>query len=300
MKKQLLACISLAVLIASPVMAADLLVHPTVVAAPYSWTGVYIGVNGGYGRSNSEVDVSSTVTSCLTFPPCPAANSALGRASVAAIPPVFATNPKGGIAGGQIGFNYQAGAWLVGLEADLAWSGMKGTNAQTGLAFVGPPLPTATISAAAAADQRLNDFGTIRGRLGFLPVNPLLVYVTGGLAFAEMKSNTTVAEACNPTLATCGGSFLPVIVSISRARIGATVGGGLEYAFAPGWSLRGEYLYFNLGSTYSLAPLNLMSTAAAPSAALVTAVVQSSTTEFSGSIVRAGLNYKFYSPGVIP
>jgi opacity protein-like surface antigen len=50
----LLACISLAVLIASPVMAADLLVRPTVVAAPYSWTGVYIGVNEDMGGATRK------------------------------------------------------------------------------------------------------------------------------------------------------------------------------------------------------------------------------------------------------
>ncbi len=243
-------------------MAADILAaRPVVVAPPpYSWTGVYVGVNAGYGRSNSELDLSGAPVLCtITLRGClPATGPVAAIASAAAIPAVFSTHPTGDMVGGQIGFNYQTGPWVMGLEADFAWTSIKGSDTQTGLALVGlgPPFPALSISSAATAEQRLNNFGTIRGRLGLLPLDPLLVYATGGLAFGHMKSDMTLTEVCNPNPATCFSSagllFTPVTASVSKTGIGWTVGGGLEYAFAPGWSVRGEYLYYNLGSTYAL------------------------------------------------
>jgi len=221
----------------------------------------------------------------------PATGPVAANASAAAIPPVLATHPKGGMVGGQIGYNYQFGQGVVGLETDLSWSNIHGSSTQAGLAPV-VGFPGISIGATAATDQRLSYFGTLRGRLGFLPLNPLLVYVTGGLAYGEVKSSTTVAEVCNPDPVTCGGqTFVAATGSTSATRTGWTAGGGLEYAIATGWSVKGEYLYYNLGSSsYGLTPL----TSTNILGQLFTAVATTSTTtDFKGSIVRVGLNYKF-------
>jgi len=299
MKKFLLAGVSFAVLLAGPVMAADL-ARPVyrasaVPVAVHSWTGFYVGVNAGYGWSNSEVHPIGVPIFCTDEGPGSGCGADTGpvaaNASAAAIPSVLGTHPKGGVVGGQIGYNYQFGQWVAGLEADLSWTNINGSNTQAGLAPV-VGFPGISIGAIATADQRLSYFGTVRGRLGFLPVNPLLVYVTGGLAYGEVKSSTAVAEVCNPNPATCGGqTFVAATGSTSSTRTGWTVGGGLEYAIATGWSLKGEYLYYNLGSSnYGLTPLTSQSAVDN----LFTAVAAASTTTvFKGSIVRLGLNYKF-------
>jgi outer membrane immunogenic protein len=255
------------------------------VAVPFSWTGFYAGVSAGYGWSGD--DVNSAVTSIFCNPVfigagCPQT----GAATAAAVPLTYVTSPKGFIGGGQIGYNYQVNRVVLGAETDLSWANIKGSSTQAG----GPiPIPgfANSVSASGAADQKLDLFGTVRARVGYTPVDPLLVFATGGLAYGRATSDTTVSEsvggacpACVPTAATG---------STSSTLLGWTVGGGLEWAFAPHWSLKGEYLYYDLGSvSYALTPLGL-TTAGTPA----TSVGISSTADFKGSIARAGINYRF-------
>jgi outer membrane immunogenic protein len=140
--------------------------------------------------------------------------------------------------------------------------------------------------ASATADQRLKYFGTVRGRLGYLVTSPLLVYATAGLAYGGVNSSTALSDIFVP------GAFVftPGAGSVTTTRVGWTVGGGLEYLLAGNWSLKAEYLYYDLGSTsYALTPVVV-------TVGGVTATnlgVTSNTADFRGSIVRAGLNYKF-------
>jgi outer membrane immunogenic protein len=284
------------------VQAADLRAPvPPPVYAP-SWTGFYIGGSAGYGWSNSEVNPSGTTAFCnaleLGCLPNDFNTNVLTNAQVAAIPTALATRPKGGLLGGQIGYNYQAGALVVGVETDLSWTDIEGTDTRLGgLVTIAtfPGLGTDTVGATATADQRLKYFGTVRGRLGWVPVQPLLAYVTGGLAYGQITSSTTVSETFP------GGAFSCVCFSttaalgtVSTTRTGWTVGGGLEYAFAQNWSLRGEYLFFNLGSvSYAAGSMTATDILFGNVASIVG--VASRTTDFKGNIVRFGVNYKFGS-----
>jgi outer membrane immunogenic protein len=266
--------------------------RPVAYAPVASWTGFYAGVNGGYGWSQTEVDPIGTNLFCNPVGGgCP-----LAAAQVAAVPAVLGTNPKGGLVGGQVGYNYQFGSWVAGLEADLDWTNIAGS----GVAVVGPVaivvgIPQ-TVAGAGTADERLRYFGTVRGRLGYLIANPLLVYATGGLAYGQINSNTVVT---NSLIGPCGPAcvFNPGAGSTTTTKAGWTVGGGLEYLLGSSWTVKAEYLYYNLGSTsYAVGPL--VSTFG-PGFPAATIGVQANTADFKGNIVRVGLNYKFgnyYAP----
>jgi outer membrane immunogenic protein len=220
-----------------------------IVAAPAvtNWTGFYVGGHAGWIRS--DVDAAVTFPG-LVFDP-------------------FATSfdASGLMLGGQLGVNYQIGSWVLGLEADLSWTNLDGgTTRETTpfLVLVGPINYTAT--------QEMDWFGTVRGRIGFA-ANNLLIYATGGVAFAELDASSAMTLVVPP----------PVFVgSASTTKAGWTLGGGLEWAFAPNWSMKGEYLYYDLGDT-TLTTLD----PTAPGTAVVTRF------DNTGHILRLGVNYRF-------
>jgi outer membrane immunogenic protein len=269
-----------------------------VVYAP-TWTGFYVGGSAGYGWSNSEVDPAATSVFCnpittLCAPRSP--TNALSTVQVTNIPPALFTHPSGGMLGAQAGYNYQAGAWVVGVETDISWTNINGTDTQIGgpaaFAVVGFS-PVEVFTAPVTADERLKYLGTLRGRLGFVPADPLLVFVTGGLAYGKITSSTTITQSAPlfppPVDAT-------IVNEASTTRAGWTVGGGLEYSFAKNWSLKAEYLYFNLGSiSYAVGSVTVPvgGVPGAPSIPASTVGYGSTTTDFKGNIVRFGMNYKF-------
>src|SRR5262249_44495862 len=144
-----------ALLFAGPALAADLATKPLYKAAPavvpvFSWTGFYIGGNVGYGWGDGKTDVS------------PGPNAAT---FVNLLPQTLSAKPDGVIGGGQFGYNWQTGTWVWGLETDFQGSGVKGTVTEApiiqnnGTAFPGAG-NNITIT------QKLDWFGTVRGRLG--------------------------------------------------------------------------------------------------------------------------------------
>jgi outer membrane immunogenic protein len=214
--------------------------HPAVV---YEWTGFYIGgsAGGGFG---------------------------LGGIDTTAVPITFDIHPDGFIGGGQIGYNYQMGGVVWGVEADFSGADIRGSDSKTATALIGAN----AVSIAATGNQKLDDFGTLRGRVGVVPFTPLLIYATGGLAYGHASADVTFSETCS-----CGTNSTAT-VSASSNRWGWTVGGGIEWLFTPHWSLKGEFLYYNLGQI---------------SADLGTIIGTTSTVHVKGDIARAGINYKF-------
>jgi outer membrane immunogenic protein len=232
---------------------------PAYVPAPvYTWTGFYIGLNAGGAWSDQSVNFSGTGGT----PPAIAAGQ---------VPASLSLNPTGFIGGGQIGYNYQSGPVVWGLEADWQWASLDKT--QTVSTNVGGGLFPVTTS----AEQKMDFFGTARGRIGFTPTAPLLLYVTGGLAYADVQLNSSVntTPGC-PGF--CGSA------STTAFKAGWTAGGGAEWKFAPNWSGKLEYLYYDLGSisqTYTDSLGRFVGTSV------------SANTKFTGNIVRLGVNYQF-------
>jgi outer membrane immunogenic protein len=251
-------------------------------AVPYNWSGFYAGVNAGYGGDVNDIDISA-FNSATNPAPGPVARRA---AETGAIPPYLKTDPHGFIGGFQLGYNWQfVPRWLVGLEADINFADVRGSDNRTGTATASGGgttfLPTATVT----GDQKMTWFGTVRPRVGFLVEDNLLVYATGGLAFGHISSTTNLSET------TCTAPLVCALPntgagSASSTRTGWTVGGGTELAVANHWSLKAEYLYVDLGDlTYVNGPLT-----AGGGASIVNTT---SVAHFTNQIVRLGLNYKF-------
>jgi outer membrane immunogenic protein len=241
-----------------------------------TWTGFYIGVNGGYswGRSDTDVNYFNPLTGVAIVPP---ANSTLGGRF----------DLDGGVAGGQIGYNWQTGGWVWGLEADLQWSGEKGSGGFSCAAvavLAGPCLPGFTFLPPGAAggttltlDQQIEWFGTVRARGGFLVTPEVLLYATGGLAYGSVKTTATLATFGFPA-----GPLVAASSSSSSTNAGWTVGAGIEGKFNRNWSARLEYLYMDLGNfggSASLVPF-------APIGA-------NYSSDVTDHVLRAAINYHF-------
>ncbi len=186
----------------------------------FNWTGFYAGVNGGYGWGSGDT----------FFDPLPDA------ATFSDLEPItLSPDPSGFIGGGQIGYNYQWNWLVLGAEADFQGSDMEGHDKLFNFPDIfGVGNGTDTFL---AAHERTQWFGTARGRIGFAPFCRLMIYATGGLAYGNVdySANTNFDN----------GTTYPV--SFSKTKAGWTVGGGLEYAIGHHWSIKAEYLYYDLG-----------------------------------------------------
>lgn len=157
---------------------------PAYVAPVYAnWTGFYAGVNVGYGFGKSNWDF-----------------------------PAVSPSPKGVLAGITLGYNFQTGVWVWGLEADVDYSGMKGSADCFG----------------GTCETKNSWLGTARGRIGYAGWNNFLPYLTGGAAFGDIKASSPFGSA-------------------TKTKVGWTAGAGMEYAMWSNWSVKLEYLYVDLG-----------------------------------------------------
>lgn len=190
---------------------------------------------------------------------------------------MVAFDTKGAVAGGQFGYNVQSGAFLFGIEADADYANISGKATSFGLIDV---------RRSSTGDQRLDAFATLRGRLGLVQ-DRFLGYVTGGLAVGLAKSTSSFSNTDGCVFPGGGANQCPT-GSVSKTLAGYTLGGGAEFAFDRNWSIKGEYLYYNLGSvSYTLADANFPG------------VTYGASTEFRGHIIRGGINYRFDAGPVV-
>jgi outer membrane immunogenic protein len=268
--KAIAAAAFVAIAATSVASAADLAARPytkapVMVEPIYNWTGFYIGGNVGYswGRSSD--------TSTLT-----------NGAGTVLFTSADRANMDGVIGGGQIGYNWQVQNWVWGLEADIQASGQKGGRdflCPTGVCTPGAlilvaPGPAVPVS----LDQKLEWFGTVRGRLGVLVTPNVLFYGTGGLAYGEVKTTETIG-------------LVPATFSHSDTRVGYTVGAGVEGAIGGNWTAKLEYLWVDLGKTSG----SFLTTIPALGGGVLSSNYSSRITD---NIVRVGLNYRFGGPVV--
>jgi outer membrane immunogenic protein len=223
--------------------AADMPVKAPAAAPLYNWAGFYVGVNGGYGWSGDVGAITYTNSAAQTF-------TSTGSTF----------NDKGGFGGGQIGYNWQMGHIVYGLEADIQAASIKSdiSGGVTGFGdlYVGT--------------RKLNYFGTARGRIGYA-FDRTLLYATGGFVYGRVQTDV---------VRTTGLPTNWVVSSTDNA--GYVVGAGAEYAFAPAWSVKAEYQYLNFGSRS------------------LSGIYQNTTTTLQSNAIaqhyhtaRLGLNFKF-------
>jgi outer membrane immunogenic protein len=256
MKKFLLATVGLVALgMAAPASAADLAAHPYTKAPPpvvaiYDWSGFYIGANGGWGSSHKCWDVTN-------FPG-------------AVVVPVFREgchNATGGVVGGQIGYRWQSAGWVFGLEAQGDWADLKGSNVSL---FV----PRWT------NNSKIEAFGLFTGQVGYA-WNNVLWYVKGGAAVTDDKYRGTV------TTAPFQGALFD---SASETRWGGAVGTGLEFGFAPNWSVAVEYDHLFMGNhSHSFTSTGVLGAAVIP----VGGVFRTDSIRQDVDLITARINYRF-------
>jgi outer membrane immunogenic protein len=274
LKRILLAGIALGIL-AAPAMAADMAVKAPA-PYPYLWNGFYVGLNAGYADEQSTFTTAANPTSDVALGVVPGVSEGLAALSSGRI---TTNNGMGFIGGGQVGYNIQLNkVFVVGLEADI--QGKTGTSSGSvaaGTVVIG--VPVTSIQTVSAQTDWL---GTVRGRLGVLLAPNWLVYFTGGLAYGGNSANSTLSQSGTNGFVGAGAG------SLSNTRIGGTFGAGLEWMFAQRWSVKGEYLFYDLGTTN----FSYVATSGFffPSTAYQTV---SNSVHFQGNIARVGVNYHF-------
>jgi outer membrane immunogenic protein len=217
MKTGFLATVGLVLSGIAPVLAADLPARtytkaPVVPVAPvYDWSGFYIGLNGG-GASSRECLTITSVAGGAVNPNSEGCHSATG-----------------GQVGGQVGYRWQVTNWVFGLEAQGDWASLKGSNASL----------TALIPY--TNQTKVDAIGLFTGQVGYA-ANNVLVYVKGGAAVTDNKYSSFFPV---------GNVFAAAGVPFNQAsdtRWGAVVGTGIEFGFAPNWSVAVEYDHLFMGN----------------------------------------------------
>jgi outer membrane immunogenic protein len=268
MKKVALAAV-IAAFSAASASAADMAVKAPPMAAPvplYNWTGFYVGGNVGYGFGRNRVDVT-TLPSPVIFNEAPFS---------------FNEDSTGFLGGVQAGYNWQSGRFVFGVEADITFGQVRGSGIFRPITdFAGLVFPTSFQQ----TSQTMDWIGTARLRAGFTPASALLLYATGGLAYGHTRYNTF--QSIVP-----GAPVLDFLGSDSATQVGWTVGGGAEWAFGGNWSVKAEYLYYDLGN-HSLTGARVGGPAPIPDLFFTGTTFQT-----RGNIVRMGLNYHFGGPVV--
>jgi outer membrane immunogenic protein len=241
MKKIMLGVVALVAIGAGPVLAADLPARtytkaPVIVPEPvYNWTGFYIGANGGGGWGQTDWLFTTAQTT---------ANH----------------STSGGLAGGQIGYNWQvAPSWVVGLEADGDWANIKGSTLC--------PNPFFTCG------SNTRDLASFRGRVGYA-AGPVLFYGTGGVGYAN-TAYTALPQGTPPFVFT--GNY-------NTDRWGYAAGVGIEYGFTPNWSAKFEYMHY--GFDTANAPMGTLS------------ATNVSALRLNIDTLKVGINYRFGGPVV--
>lgn len=199
---KLFGALALSAVLATPAMAADM--RMPVKAPPpappplvYNWTGFYIGAHVGYGWGDVR-QIHSVRRD-----------------------PLGAHDIDGFFGGGQVGFDYQVGAWVFGVEADFSGADLSGSHVDP--IFFGTQV------------SKVEWFGTATGRIGYA-WDRVLLYAKGGAAWADDVYTIT------------GGVRPGFFAETDKTKSGWTAGAGLEYGFAPNWSVKLEYNYLDFGT----------------------------------------------------
>jgi outer membrane immunogenic protein len=240
-------------------------------AAPYqappvpvwSWSGFYLGINAGYSAATEEFSQTLTVSPGL---------------AVLTSPSPTKIAPGGGVFGGQVGFNWQTGSLVWGVEAD--WQGAQQTKTVCGGQCGNLVIPGFFIvnafGGANSVYQKIKWFSTARAHLGWAD-GGALIYITGGGAWMGIDSTESISFGLTP-----GAIVINSAASFSDTKGGYSAGVGIEMRLWANWTAKVEYLHLDVsGLTHSF-PLTL------PGASLNT-----TTNHIRDDIVRAGLNWKF-------
>jgi outer membrane immunogenic protein len=230
--------------------------------APFTFSGFYAGATvGGVLGGTKYLETPSGA-----FGPAAASVAGVGTSSTA---------PRGVLGGLELGYNWQFGHFVVGIETDFSGWDM---SANSGMSAVGtavpilPAPPGGVMTYTSSGTVTSNWLYTLRPRVGFANGN-MLTYVTAGLAVTDLRFSESI------TL----GTGAPILTgSTSNTVVGWTAGGGVEYALTWNWFIKAEYLYASFSN--QTAP---QVTGAFPS------LTGTATANLNANILRAGFDYRF-------
>lgn len=228
----------------------------------FSWTGFYLGGNAGYGWGHADTDFDPRPDPVTFFDLNPS---------------TLEPDPAGFIGGGQAGYNYQFNKWfVVGLETDFQGADIEDHDTRSPIIDI-TGAPAGNPGSFLAAHERMQWLGTVRGRVGIAPICRLLIYGTGGFAYGNIdySANTNFNN----------GFTYPV--DFTETKTGWAAGGGLEYAINNHWTVRAEYLHYDLGDASRTQNQLLGGVPQGPP------FFVHYNFETEGNIVRGGLNFKF-------
>jgi outer membrane immunogenic protein len=238
MQKFALGGFVVAALMSAPATAADLptkrMVSKAPIVAPmFSWTGFYIGANvgGAWGEADNQLSIVNGPPGDQFFNPAATRDLDVARAGTG-------NARSSAFTGGfQAGYNLQMNRLVLGIEADFGAMGLKGQRSGT---F--PYSDDINHPFSISTSTKTNWLLTVRPRIGYA-FDRSLVYATGGLAVASLSFDQAFVDLQCAPLPACSEN-----ISAKSTRVGYAVGGGLEYAFANQWTVKGEYLYVDFGS----------------------------------------------------
>ena len=225
-----------------------------------SWAGLYLGAHGGFGWADTDYPGANPYVA----PPAPCGN-AFGPGQDCGPP---RPDLKGGLVGGQIGYNFQVHQVVFGAEADISFTHMEEMTRDGNYL---------------TQNHEIERLGSVRGRLGY-SFGHFLPYATAGWAWGDMSFNQTCPQPDAVAFGHCrpAAGFAPYNITKDETETGWVYGGGVEWMIAQNWSLRGEYLRYdfdeqdyNLGLTPSGKDLG------------------TKTLEHDVDVVRFAVNYRF-------
>jgi len=237
---------------------------PPPVAAPYSWTGFYVGGDMGVLWTRSGPGVWDPGPNPFSFGEFPIVGTLKDDAEF--------------VGGVHVGYNWQfAPTWVAGIEGDWSWTNAKASFSQPWINTVVGLRPNTHTS----LSLQENWLATVRARVGYLVTPAALVYFTGGAAWGDFDYAATAQNEAATYVASS---------KFSKTADGYVLGGGFEYAFWGNWSARGEYLFYHLSTTAARTAFD--STGNFPPPTFPSGFAWQGGTNIN--VVRAGVSYKFF------
>jgi outer membrane immunogenic protein len=236
---------------------------PPPVAAPYSWTGFYVGGDMGVLWTRSGLGVWDPLPNPGFFGEFPNTG-------------VLKDNNAEFVGGVHVGYNWQfAPTWVAGIEGDWSWTNARASFSQPWVNTVVGVRPN-TIASLSITE---NSLASVRARIGYLVTPAALVYFTGGVAWGDFDY-AALAQNENATFVAQS--------RFSKTADGYVLGGGFEYAFWGNWSARAEYLYYRLSTADAITVAD--STGNFPG--FLSGFHWTGGTNVN--VLRAGVSYKFF------
>ncbi len=221
--------------------AADMALKAPPVPYVSDWSGVYVGLEGGYGWGNQDIDASYAFFSVGEF------IDPTGKVTIGSI------NQSGGLFGGFVGAQKQWNNWVLGVEANFDGADISGstsgTGGSTGIRH------TEVWHDSVSASSKIDELGSVRAKVGYQPVQNWLVYGTGGLAFAHDTYSATATQTCtgNTTICSVLGNQFSATGSGGNSMLGWAAGAGVDWKWnidaGSSLILGAEYLHYQFPTT---------------------------------------------------